>query len=66
MGERGLEYIYISRIDLELIQAMLNHLSGGATCRVCAALVDTQLPSARACVLAKSEPTSTMGPGSDP
>ena len=62
----GVEYSYIPRIDLELIQAMLHHLRGGTACRVCAAPVDTQLPRARGRGLAYSEPTSTMGPWSDP
>ena len=48
----GREYISISRIDLELIQAMLHHLSGGAVHRVCATQVDMQLPSAEGCGLA--------------
>ena len=40
--EVGGEYIYITRIDLELIQAVLKCLSGGVFHRVCAALVVTQ------------------------
>ena len=64
--ELGGEYIYISRIDLEFIQAMLLHLSGGAVLRVCPALVHRQLPSAKGRGLVQSGPTSTMGPGSDP
>ena len=41
------EYIYISRIDLELIQAMLHHLKVVAVFRVSAPPVGMQLPSAR-------------------
>ena len=37
------EYIYISRIDLELTQAMLLHLFGGAIRRVCPSPVERQL-----------------------
>ena len=44
----GGEYIYIFRIDLELIQAMLHRLWGVAVYRVCATPKDTQLPSAGA------------------
>ena len=43
----GVEYIYISRVDLEIIQAMLHRLLGVAVCRIWAHLVATQLPRAR-------------------
>ena len=59
----GGEYSCISRIDLELIQAMLRCWSGGAVRRVGAPRVGKQLPSARGRGLAYSEPTSTVGPG---
>ena len=53
---RGGEYIYISRIDLELIQPMLQHWSGGAVHRVCPAPVDTQVPVPRGLVWCRLVP----------
>ena len=58
------EYIYISRIDLELTQAMLLHLFGGAVRRVCPSPVERQFsyPVRRGMVWCSLDPPPLWAP----